>query len=196
MSTILQQLVDSLDNYSKYCILYNSITPKYNVNDFFDTDKRKMIGIIVFVNKYYRVLIFILSILMNKYFGIVLAILSTMVVSLSTTFAMLSESKMEVLETAANKIVTILEKEDISMESFMMILDKVESNIQGQETKLMVLDVLKELTLDIYYKVDDFSECISYYDGCNTCGVEEGVVTFCTEMACTQMSTPSCEQYA
>lgn len=132
---------------------------------------------------------------MKKYYSIVLAILFTMF-SVSTTFAMLSESKMEALEIAANKIVMILEKEDISMESFMTILDRVEGRIQGQETKLMVLDVLKELTLDTYYTVDNFSQCISYNDGCNTCGVEDGVVTFCTKMACFQMGTPSCEQYA
>jgi hypothetical protein len=41
----------------------------------------------------------------------------------------------------------------------------------------------------------DLQYCISYYDGCNTCGVEDGQISFCTEMGCSQYDTPRCTQF-
>jgi hypothetical protein len=42
----------------------------------------------------------------------------------------------------------------------------------------------------------DLSNCISYFDGCNTCMVSGGVVWWCTRMACQTLTEPSCLQYA
>jgi len=40
--------------------------------------------------------------------------------------------------------------------------------------------------------------CTSWYDGCNTCGVENGQVIYCTEMACdqTMLKPTECRAYA
>lgn len=42
----------------------------------------------------------------------------------------------------------------------------------------------------------DLTNCISYFDGCNNCGVENGEITFCTEMYCEVYQEPKCTQYA
>jgi len=53
-----------------------------------------------------------------------------------------------------------------------------------------------------FYSQDDSPSipvnCISWYDGCNTCGVENGALTFCTEMACvnSQMGKPYCKAFS
>lgn len=38
--------------------------------------------------------------------------------------------------------------------------------------------------------------CISWYDGCNTCGVENGKIGACTMRACLRLDTPRCLQYS
>lgn len=37
--------------------------------------------------------------------------------------------------------------------------------------------------------------CSSYYDGCNTCMVQEGNMLACTEMACVRQDTPYCKAF-
>jgi hypothetical protein len=39
------------------------------------------------------------------------------------------------------------------------------------------------------------SNCISWYDGCNTCQVENGNIRGCTRMMCFRQDTPRCIQY-
>jgi putative hemolysin len=39
-------------------------------------------------------------------------------------------------------------------------------------------------------------DCISWYDGCNTCGAENGELTMCTLMYCETPSKPYCKEYA
>jgi hypothetical protein len=34
--------------------------------------------------------------------------------------------------------------------------------------------------------------CLTWNDGCNMCGVQNGELTFCSEMACFTMSNPEC----
>jgi len=41
----------------------------------------------------------------------------------------------------------------------------------------------------------DLQYCTSYYDGCNTCGVEDGQISFCTEMWCSQYDAPRCTAF-
>jgi uncharacterized lipoprotein NlpE involved in copper resistance len=36
------------------------------------------------------------------------------------------------------------------------------------------------------------SNCKTYFDGCNTCGVAEGKIVGCTEKACGLYSEPKC----
>lgn len=38
--------------------------------------------------------------------------------------------------------------------------------------------------------------CTSWFDGCNTCEVSNGELTFCTEMACSTYAEPTCRAYA
>ena len=40
------------------------------------------------------------------------------------------------------------------------------------------------------------SNCLTWNDGCNTCGVNEGKIIMCSEMYCFAMGTPSCMVYA
>ena len=40
------------------------------------------------------------------------------------------------------------------------------------------------------------SDCTSWNDGCNTCGVSNGRVTMCTDMACFRQGTPFCTLFA
>jgi len=37
--------------------------------------------------------------------------------------------------------------------------------------------------------------CVSYFDGCNTCSVDESGRSMCTLMACTTMREPKCNKY-
>lgn len=38
----------------------------------------------------------------------------------------------------------------------------------------------------------DLTDCISYFDGCNTCMVEDGVIGGCTKMHCETLEEPKC----
>merc|ERR1719272_1111172 len=40
------------------------------------------------------------------------------------------------------------------------------------------------------------ADCVSWYDGCNTCTVANGQLGACTEMACFRQDAPSCKAYA
>ena len=42
----------------------------------------------------------------------------------------------------------------------------------------------------------DLSGCISYFDGCNNCTVENGRPSACTLMYCETPSEPKCNEYA
>ena len=45
----------------------------------------------------------------------------------------------------------------------------------------------------IHYTIPN--DCISWYDGCNTCMVNDGVLGACTRMMCFREDTPRCIQY-
>ena len=38
-------------------------------------------------------------------------------------------------------------------------------------------------------------DCVSYYDGCNTCIVENGVKKQCTKLMCIRQGEPKCKVY-
>ena len=40
------------------------------------------------------------------------------------------------------------------------------------------------------------NNCESWFDGCNSCRVENGQLTFCTEMACSENYDPYCSSYS
>ena len=40
------------------------------------------------------------------------------------------------------------------------------------------------------------NNCLTWDDGCNTCGVNQGKITMCTEMFCFAQGTPECLVYA
>ncbi len=42
----------------------------------------------------------------------------------------------------------------------------------------------------------DLTNCISYFDGCNNCTVENGRPSACTLMYCETPSEPKCNEYA
>ncbi len=39
------------------------------------------------------------------------------------------------------------------------------------------------------------NNCLTWNDGCNTCGVNQGKITMCTEMYCFAQGTPECMVY-
>lgn len=41
----------------------------------------------------------------------------------------------------------------------------------------------------------DLTNCISYFDGCNTCDVEDGEIIACTEIYCENYEEPKCLEY-
>ena len=41
----------------------------------------------------------------------------------------------------------------------------------------------------------DLTDCVSYFDGCNTCMVEDGVIGWCTKMFCETPTQPTCLEY-
>ncbi len=41
----------------------------------------------------------------------------------------------------------------------------------------------------------DLTDCISYFDGCNTCMVEDWEIVWCTKMFCETPSEPMCLEY-
>ena len=41
----------------------------------------------------------------------------------------------------------------------------------------------------------DLTDCISYFDGCNTCMVSGGVIEWCTKMICEEQGEPQCLEY-
>lgn len=56
----------------------------------------------------------------------------------------------------------------------------------GISTKQDTLSTGKEI---------DLKDCVSYFDGCNTCTVSGGTIVGCTETACTTFQEPKCLQY-
>ena len=38
--------------------------------------------------------------------------------------------------------------------------------------------------------------CLTWNDGCNVCGLENGELTFCSEMMCFQQGIPQCQVWA
>lgn len=42
----------------------------------------------------------------------------------------------------------------------------------------------------------DLTDCISYFDGCNTCMITNGQIGGCTRMFCETMQEPRCLEYA
>ena len=41
----------------------------------------------------------------------------------------------------------------------------------------------------------DLTDCLSYFDGCNTCSVSGGVIGGCTKMFCQEPAEPQCLEY-
>lgn len=50
--------------------------------------------------------------------------------------------------------------------------------------------------LEQVYTGIDLTNCVSYFDGCNNCSVENGKPSACTLMYCETPSEPKCNQYA
>lgn len=44
--------------------------------------------------------------------------------------------------------------------------------------------------------INPLTDCISWYDGCNTCRVNNGIIGGCTRMMCFREDTPRCLQFA
>lgn len=130
---------------------------------------------------------------MKKTIGLLVSIACLAVPFFS--FAALTESQQMTVNTAADKIVMIMEKQNITMSSFMMILKKFETRLEGNTIKLMVLEGLRDATLDAYYDVENFTMCESYSDGCNTCMIMDNYEIACTKMACVWEGIPECLQY-
>jgi hypothetical protein len=42
----------------------------------------------------------------------------------------------------------------------------------------------------------DLTNCTSYFDGCNTCTVQDGKIGGCTRMFCETPEAPKCLEYA
>lgn len=38
-------------------------------------------------------------------------------------------------------------------------------------------------------------DCVQWYDGCNTCGIQKGVLGMCTSRACLKQGIPYCKRY-
>lgn len=130
---------------------------------------------------------------MKKFIWILLG--AVLVILPLFSFANLTVSQQATVDTAADQIVDIMEKQDISMTEFMSILETFEARLQWDERKLMILEALRNATLDSYYGVENFAMCESYNDGCNTCMVTDDYEIACTKRACVQQLEPTCLQY-
>ena len=42
----------------------------------------------------------------------------------------------------------------------------------------------------------ELTNCTSWYDGCNTCMVRDGIIGGCTKMMCFTQNEPYCKEYA
>lgn len=42
---------------------------------------------------------------------------------------------------------------------------------------------------------NDLMDCMSYFDGCNTCSVSSGMIAGCTKMFCQKQAEPKCLEY-
>lgn len=115
--------------------------------------------------------------------------------SFGTVSAELSTGQQIAVKVVAKKIVTIMEKQNIDMPTFVSILNGFESKFEGDAGKLELVVALREATLDTYYGVQNFSTCEVYNDGCNTCTIMDDYAMACTKMACVREGVPSCEVY-
>ena len=90
----------------------------------------------------------------------------------------------------------VMKKYNISAQTLVTAIDLFREKYVEDEQKLAFIDAIQHATLDAYYGVENFAECTSYYDGCNTCakGQDEYDLA-CTKMACFQMEEPSCLSY-
>ena len=44
-------------------------------------------------------------------------------------------------------------------------------------------------------EIMDLTNCLSYFDGCNTCMVSGGIIGGCTKMFCQEPAEPQCLEY-
>lgn len=72
----------------------------------------------------------------------------------------------------------------------------VSGGVIGGCTKMFCETPAEPQCLEYIWTGMDLSGCISYFDGCNNCSVENGRPRACTEMYCEIPSEPKCNEYA
>jgi hypothetical protein len=72
----------------------------------------------------------------------------------------------------------------------------VSGGIIGGCTKMFCETPAEPQCLQYAYTGIDLTNCVSYFDGCNNCTVENGKPSACTLMYCETPTEPKCNQYA
>jgi hypothetical protein len=76
--------------------------------------------------------------------------------------------------------------------AFVWLVLKPEHDLSQKVFGYLNISVSKNI--EISQEVD-LTDCISYFDGCNTCMVEDGVIVWCTKMFCETSTQPMCLEY-
>ena len=75
---------------------------------------------------------------------------------------------------------------------FVFVFVKPGNDISQKVFEYLNISVTKNVTLT---QEVDLTDCISYFDGCNTCMVSGGVIEWCTKMICEEQGEPQCLEY-
>jgi len=66
--------------------------------------------------------------------------------------------------------------------------DSIDSCVREWETPCPLSNDISATTIPL--------DCVSWYDGCNTCSVANGVIELCTMMYCYSPQSPACLAYS
>ncbi len=113
----------------------------------------------------------------------------------AVVFADLSAEQQTTIDTAAVRIVAVMNQRNVTPDAFRALLDTARTGFGDSQEKWDMADALDDAVMDAFYQVDNFNSCEVYYDGCNNCSKTEDGTMACTLMMCVQHDTPACLEY-
>ena len=98
--------------------------------------------------------------------------------------------------SASSVLALIMKTYNLSAQEFVDVIAPFREQYADNDQKIAFIDAVESETLDVFFGVDDFALCTSYFDGCNICWKEVGgYLMACTKKACLQTEEPECRSY-
>ena len=125
----------------------------------------------------------------------IFASVTAVAVLFSSAFA-LPQATLGVVDKVADKVVVMMEEGRFSHIDFSDMIAMYQNSLEGEDMKVEILDALLISVMDKYFEVDNFLDCVDYYDGCNHCEVGVDLSLACTKMYCEEYSAAHCTRYS